>query len=138
QGVHLVNKLLSHCFTQLVRLPPGEVGQQTGEKHHLLLVYRDTVGLAQVFFHDGEVVRDLLPPMFTGNKRGYVIHWTGAVESVHRNKILEPAWLKLLKVLLHTGRLKLERARCLSIAIETIRGFIVHVDGIDVNLYAAV
>ncbi len=27
QGVHLVDHLLSHCFTQFIGLAPGEVGQ---------------------------------------------------------------------------------------------------------------
>ena len=69
--LHLVNDgllLLTHRLTKGVALTSGEVGKLSGQKHHLLLIYRNTVCILEVFLHTRNVVFYLLLAVLTGNK----------------------------------------------------------------------
>ena len=101
EGLHLLLELLPHRLTELVRLSTGEVGDLTGEEHHLLLIDGDPVGILEVTLHAGEVVGDLLASVLTIDEVGDVVHRPGAVEGIHRDQILEGRGLELTEVLLH-------------------------------------
>ena len=53
EGLHLLLELLPHRLTELVRLSTGEVGDLTGEEHHLLLIDGDPIGILEVTLHAG-------------------------------------------------------------------------------------
>ena len=87
--IQLVTQLFTHRLTQGIRLTTGEVGQQTGQKHHLLLIYRNTVCIFQILLHNGNIILNRFPPMLTVDKVRDVIHRPRTVEGVHRNQVLE-------------------------------------------------
>ena len=132
--VQLVAQLLSHRLTQGVTLTTGEVRQQTGEQHDLLLIDRDAVGVLQILLHDGDVVFDGLASVFAVDEVGDVVHRSRTVKGVHGDEVLERGRLELAQVLLHARRLELERTDGASLAVQFIGGGIVDVDGVDVYL----
>ena len=109
--------LLSHRLTQGVALASGEVGELTGEKHHLLLIHRDAVGVFQVFLHARDVVFYLFLAVLTGDEGWDIVHWSRTVEGVHGDDVLECRGMQLAQVFLHSGRLKLESSDGASFAV---------------------
>ncbi|MPM46384.1 hypothetical protein SDC9_93084 [bioreactor metagenome] len=103
QGRHFVRQFLAHGLAQLIRLSPGEIGQQSRQKHHLLLVNRDSIGLVQKFLHYRNIVYDLLFSLLAGDKRRDIIHRAGTVQGIHCNQVFKLAGVKLFQVLLHPG-----------------------------------
>ena len=138
-GLHLVYDvllLLTHGLTQGVRLTTGEVGQLAREEHHLLLVYGDTVGVLEVLLHTGNVVLNGLAAVLTVNEVGDVVHRTRTVQRVHGDEVLEGRGLQLAQVLLHTGRLELERTDGLAFAIELVGLGVINGYGVNVDIDA--
>ena len=64
----------------------------------------------QEFFHYGQVVNYLLPSMFALNIIRNVSHWPGAIQSIHRNKVIKCIRLQVSQVFLHSCAFKLEGA----------------------------
>ena len=60
--------LLSHRLAQLVRLALGEVGKLAAQKHDLLLVDCDSVGLGEIFLHLRKVIFNRLIAKFPGDE----------------------------------------------------------------------
>ena len=136
--VQLVTQFLTHRLTQGIGLTTGEVRQQTRQKHDLLLVDRNAVGILQILLHDGDVILDGLASPLTVDEVGDIIHRTRTVEGIHGNQILESARLQLAQILLHTGRFKLERTDGAAVAIEFIGSRVRNGYLVDVEFQAAV
>ena len=136
--VQLVTQFLTHRLTQGIGLTTGEVRQQTRQKHDLLLVDRNTVGILQILLHDGDVILDGLASPLTVDEVGDIIHRTRTVEGIHGNQILESARLQLTQIFLHTGRFKLERTDGAAVAIEFIGSRVGNGYLVDVEFQAAV
>ncbi|GFI54361.1 hypothetical protein IMSAGC022_00975 [Alistipes sp.] len=101
QLVQLRLDLLTHCLSQRVRLAAREAAQQSRQKHDLLLIYRNAVGIFEILLHFGYVVHDRLAAVLAVDEVGYVVHRTGTVERIHRYQVLECRGLQLAKILLH-------------------------------------
>ena len=125
--------LLSHCLSQSVALSTCEVGKLARQKHHLLLIYRDSVCVLQIFLHAGDVVLYLLAPVFACDERGDIVHRSRSVEGIHGDDVLEDGWLQFAQVFLHTWRLKLECAYGASFGIQSVGVGIVDGDIVEVN-----
>ena len=134
ESLHLLLELLPHRLTELVRLSTGEVGDLTGEEHHLLLIDGDPIGILEVTLHAGEVVGDLLASVLTIDEVGDVVHRPGAVEGIHRDQILEGRGQELTEVLLHPCRLELEGTHRPSRLIEFIGLRVGQRDLVDIDL----
>ena len=65
---------LSHCLTQGVALATGEVGKLAAQKHHLLLIDSDAVGVLEIFLHAGNVVCHKRRVMLSLDEVGDVVH----------------------------------------------------------------
>ena len=87
--IQLVTQLLTHCFTKGVGLTTGKVCQQTWQKHHLFLIYRDSVGIFQVFLHNRNIILDRLASMLAVDKIRNIIHRSRTVQSIHGYQILK-------------------------------------------------
>ena len=136
ERLHLVDDLflfLTHGLTQGIALSTREVGQLTREKHHLLLIDGDTIGVLEVFLHARNVVGDRLLTVLAGNERRDIVHWSRTVKSVHSDQVLKNRRLKLTQVFLHTWRLKLESTDGASLLIEFIGEIIVDGDVVEVD-----
>ena len=111
-GLHGVNDvllLLTHRLTQGVTLTSGEVGQQSREQHHLLLIHRDAIGILQVFLHHGDIVGDRLVTVLTTDELRDIAHRSRTIQRIHGDEVFEHRRLQFAQVFLHTCRLKLER-----------------------------
>ncbi len=75
--------------------------------------------------------------MFSFDEVGYVVHRPGTVEGVHGYEILECRRLKFAEILLHTGRLELECAYGLPLAVKFVCLGVVDGYGIDVEFEAS-
>ena len=75
--------LFPHSLTQLVGLSACEARQLPRQQHNLLLIDGDAVGIFQILFHYGNIVRDRHSAVFAVDEIGNIIHRTGAVQSVH-------------------------------------------------------
>ena len=124
--------LLTHSLAQGVALTASKVCQLARQKHHLLLIYGDSVGVLQIFLHAGDVVLYLLATVLARNKRGDIIHRTWTIEGIHGDDVLEYRRLEFAKVFLHTRRFKLEGADGASLGIESVGVGIVNGDGVEV------
>ena len=127
--------LLTHSLTQLVRLTLGEVRKLSGEKHHLLLVDRDSVGLLEELRHFGQVVGDGLLAEFPGDEVRDVVHRTRTVERIHRDEVSETLRMQFPQPLLHTRRFKLEHDGGVTAAVELVGLPVVLRDGLYVDVY---
>ena len=125
--------LLTHGLTQGIALASGETGKLPGQEHHLLLVDRDAIGVLQVFLHAGDVVLDEARVFLSRDELGDVVHRSGAVEGVHGDEVLKDGGMQLLQVLLHAGRLKLERADGAALLIELVGELVVEGDVVEVD-----
>ena len=134
--VHLVDEFLTHGLAEGVALSAGEVGEQTRQEHHLLLIDGDSVGVLEIFLHHGDVILYLAAAMLSGDELGDVVHRAGTVEGVHGYEVLEGGGLELAEIFLHTGRLKLEGAGGAALAIELVGLGVGYVDGVDVDVDA--
>ena len=129
--------LLTHRLTQCVRFTACEIGKLARKKHHLLLIYGDSVGVLEVFLHAGDVVCYRLFTVFAGDELRYVVHWAGSVKGVHGDKVLENGRFEFAQVLLHTCRFKLECTYCATLLIEFVGEFIVYWDCVKVDLHTS-
>ena len=137
QGVHLVDELFTHGLAQCVALATREVGEQSRQQHHLLLVDGDSVGVLEVLLHHGYVVDDGRLAVLAGDEVGDVVHGARSIEGVHGYEVLEYRRLQLAQVLLHSRRLKLECSRGASLAIELIGLRVVDGYCVDVDIDAS-
>ena len=126
--------LLTHGLTQGITLTTSEVGQLTGEQHHLLLIDRDAVGVLQVLLHAGDIILDTRRVFLTGDELGDVIHRSRAIEGIHSDEVFEDRRMKLLQIFLHSRRLKLERSDGTTLLIELIGQVVVNRDVVKVYL----
>ena len=136
ERLHLVYDLLlflTHGLTQGIALSTCEVGQLTREKHHLLLIDGDAIGVLEVFLHAGNVIGDRLLTILTGNERGDIVHRSRTVEGIHSDQVLKDRRLELTQIFLHTGRLKLESTDGAALLIELIGEVIVDRDVVEVD-----
>ena len=135
--LHLFNDgllLLSHGLAQLVALTAGEVGEQSAQQHHLLLIDGDAIGILQIFLHDGNIVGDRFLAMLAPDELGNVAHRTGTIEGIHGDEVLEDGGLKLAEVFLHACRLKLERTHGTALLIEFVSLGVVDRDVVEVDV----
>ena len=131
--VQLIAQLLTHSLTQGIALASGKVSQKAREKHHLLLIDRNAVGVLQVLLHDGDVILDGLAAPFAVNEVRNVVHRSRTVEGIHGDEVLKRAGLQLTQILLHTGRFKLEGTNGTSLTVELIGLRVIDGDGININ-----
>ena len=117
-GVNDILFLLTHRLTQGVALTTGEVGQQSRQQHHLLLIHRDAIGILQIFLHHGDIVGNGLATMLTVDEIGDIAHRSRTIQGVHSDEVFEDRRLQLAQVFLHTCRLKLERTDGAPLLIE--------------------
>ena len=75
--------------------------------------------------------------MLAGDEVRNIVHRPRTIEGVHRDEVLEDRRLQLAKIFLHTCRLKLECAGCLSRAIKFVGFFVVDRHCIYVHVDAA-
>ena len=115
--IQLVAQFLTHCLTQGIGLTTGKVCQQTGQKHHLLLIDGNAVGIFQIFLHDGNIILDRLASPFTVDEVRDIVHRSRTIKSIHGNQVLESTWLQLAQVFLHAGGLELEGTDSPSVAV---------------------
>ena len=115
--IQLVTQLLTHCLTQGIGLTAGEVRQQTGQKHHLLLVDGDAVRIFQVFLHYGNIILDRLASPLTVDEVRDIVHRARTIEGVHGYQVLESTRLQLTQVFLHACGLELERTDSPPVAV---------------------
>ncbi len=133
KGLYL---LLSHRLSQRIGLTLGEAGQFLRKKHHLLLIHGDTVSVVQILLHIREVVFYRLDAKFSVYEIRNVIHRTRTVQRIHRDQILEPLGMKLLKICLHTRRFELEHHGGVTASVKLISGLVVYRYGLYVYLPA--
>ena len=103
-GVHvveLVAELFTHGLAEVVALAAGEIGNLAREKHDLLLVDGDAVGLLQVLLHAVQVVGDGLTAVLAVDELRDVGHRARAEQGVHGNKVFEDCRLERPQVFLH-------------------------------------
>ena len=136
QGVKDVDLLLAHCFAELVRFAFSEAGQPLRQKHHLLLIDGDAVGVLKVFLHLRKVVLDGLLSLLAGDEVRDVVHRARPIEGVHSDKVLEALRVELLEVLFHTGGFDLEDGSGVAAAEELVGRLVVDGDGFDVDILA--
>ena len=117
QVIQFVLELLTHGLAQRVRLAAGEASQKARQQHDLLLIYRDAVGILQVFLHQVYVVDNGFTAVLAVDEVGNVIHRPRTVEGVHGDQILEGRGFQLAQVFLHAGRLELERTDSASVTV---------------------
>ena len=133
--LHYGYLLLTHCFTQGVSLAFGEAGKLLRQKHHLLLVNRDAVGVVEILLHLGEVVLDWFDTLLAVDEVGDIVHRTRPVKGIHCDEILKTFWMELLEPGLHTFGFKLEHHGGVAASVEFEGGFIVDRDSLDVDVY---
>ena len=126
QGIQHIYKLLSHCLSQGVGLTLGKAGEFLGEKHHLLLINGDSVGVVEVFLHLRQVVLDRLYAQFPVNEIRDIIHRSRPVERIHRNEVLETLRMQLLEPFHHARRFELEHRGSIASAVEFVGRSIVY------------
>ena len=136
QSVHLVDKFLTHRFTQSITLASREVSQEAREKHDLLLIDRNAIRIFQVALHHRDVVLDFFLPMLAADERRDVIHRPRPVEGIHGNQIFELRRLQFTEILLHPGGFKLECPRSLPFAIELVGRRVFQAYVVDVYRFA--
>ena len=136
-GIYNVLLLLSHSLAQGIALASGEVCQLSGKKHHLLLIYRDAVGVFQVLLHAGDVILDGFPSCFAGDERGDVVHRAWAVERIHGYQVFKHGGLQFAQVFLHASRLKLEGANGTPLLIQLVGGRVVDRYVVQIDVYAS-
>ena len=134
-GIYYRLFLLTHRLTQGVTLTTREIGQQTREQHHLLLINGDAVGIFQIPFHHGNGICNLLLPFLTRDERRDVVHGTGAVKGIHGDEIFKLRRTQLAQIVLHAGRLKLERADGAPLLVKLISQFVVNGNLVEVDVY---
>ena len=120
QRLENVYLLLTHRFTELVRLTFRETRHLLGDKHHLLLIDGDTISLLQELLHGRKVVCDRLLSTLSGNERRNIVHRARTVQRIHRDKVLETLRMQLLKPLHHSRRLELEHALRIAVRIDLV------------------
>ena len=135
-GVDDILLLLTHRLTQGVALTTGEVGQQSGEQHHLLLIHGDAIRILQVFLHHRDIVGDRFISMLTTDELGDIAHRSRTIEGVHGDEILKDRRLQFAQIFLHARRLKLEGSNGTSLLIEFVGLGVVYGNRIQVDLYA--
>ena len=135
-GVNDILFLLTHSLTKGVTLTTGKVGQLTRQQHHLFLIYRDAIGILQVFLHTRDIILDLLTSILSGDEGRDVVHRTWTIQRIHSDEILEHRRMEFSQILLHTRRLKLEGTNSTSLLIEFIGLRVVNGDMIEVDFYA--
>ena len=116
-GIYDILFLLTHGLTQGITLTTSEVGKLTAKKHHLLLIYRDTIGIFQIFLHTRNIVGNERWVVLTTNKLWNIVHRSWTIQSIHGDKVFEYRRVQIAKVLLHTRRLKLEGTNGASLLI---------------------
>ena len=117
EAVQNVLQLLTHCLTESICLTSGEVGELTRKKHHLLLIYGDSVSVLKGFLHLRKVIYYRLTTLLSLYEVRDVVHRTRTVEGVHGDEVLETGRLELYEPLLHSRRFELEHAGCVSAAV---------------------
>ncbi len=83
QVVHLVDELLAHGLAQRIALAAGEVGEQTAQKHDLLLIDRDTVCVFQILLHHRYIIYDRAFAVFSVDEVGDIVHRSRTIQCVH-------------------------------------------------------
>ena len=136
--VHLLDKFLTHRLAERVRLTARKARQLAAEEHDLLLIDRNAVSIFQVFLHARDVILDLAGVFLTLDKLRDIVHRARSVKGVHGYKVFKNRRLQLAKVLLHTGRFKLERTDGAAVAIEFIGSRVGNGYLVDVEFQAAV
>ena len=94
------------------------------QKHHLLLIDRNSVGFFQIFFHCGKVVFNLFLAVFSSYETWNVFHRTRTIKRVHSNKICKYRWLQFLHIFLHSGRFILKNPNRIP-SLEQLVGFFI-------------
>ena len=135
-GVDNILFLLTHSLTQRIALTTGEVGQLTGQQHHLLLIDGDAIGVLEVFLHAGNIVLNLFATILTGDKRRDIVHRAWTIEGVHGDEVFKHGGMKLAEIFLHTCRLKLEGTNGTALLIELVGLGVVDGDMVQVNIDA--
>ena len=136
---HLIDDfllLLTHRLTEGIALASGEVGKQSRQKHDLLLIHCDAIGVLEVLLHHRYVVGDRLTAMLTCDELRDVIHRTWAIESIHCHDIANAVRLEFTQVLLHTRAFELERSHRSTSLEEPISLLIVDRDIIHIYFHA--
>ena len=108
QRIQFIFQFFTHRFTQSVGLTACEIGEQTGEQHDLFLIYRNSVSIFQILFHNRNIVHDRFFPMLAGDELRYVFHRSRTIKSVHGDEVFERRGMQLPQIFLHTGGLELE------------------------------
>ena len=134
-GIYYRFFLLTHGLTQGITLSTREIGQQAREQHHLLLINSDAVCIFQIPLHHRNGICNLLLSFLTRDERRNVVHGTGAVEGIHGDEIFKLRRTQLAQIVLHAGRLKLERADGATLLIKLVGQFIVNGNLIEVDVY---
>ena len=137
KGHHFINQLFTHCLTQRVALASRKVSQQTRQKHDLFLIYRNTICIFKILFHNGYIINYRGLAMFSGNKVGNIRHRARPVQGIHGYEILKYRRLQFAKIFLHTGRLKLECTSGAAFAIKLVCGFVVNRNIVNIHIYAS-
>ena len=128
EAVQHVLELLTHGLTERICLTSGEVGKLTRQKHHLLLIYCDTVCVLECLLHVRKVIHDRLTALLTLYEVRNIVHRARTIEGVHRNEVFETCRLELDKPLLHTRRLELEYAGSVSTAVKLVCKWVFDID----------
>ena len=136
--VHFLDLLLAHGFAEGVALAAGESCQLAGEKHDLLLVYGDAIGVLEVLFHAGDVVFDRFASLLAVDEVGNVVHRTRTVERVHSDEVFKDMRLQFAEVFLHAGGLELERAHGVALTVELVSLLVVDGNVVNINVNAVV
>ena len=138
-GLHLVEyrlDLFTHRLAEHVGLALGKAGELLRQQHHLLLIDGDSVGLAEVFLHVGEVVGYGLGSVLSANKTRNVLDRTRTVQGIHGDQVAKHRGLEVFEVLLHPGRFVLKDADGVSALKELVGGGIVERNRLNINLNA--
>ena len=113
-GIHLGLDLFAHGPAQQIGVAQSIARQLLGHLHHLLLIDRDAVGLAQTLFEAFVQVIDLLEAMFTRDVARDVVHRTGPVKRDNRDDVFEAVGSQLTEYIAHARGFTLENPRCVA------------------------
>lgn len=136
QGIQLRLDLLTHRLAERVGLAAGEVGQQTGEQHDLLLIDRHAISVLEELLHLRQVVFDILDSEFSVHEIGDIVHRAGTIEGIHSDEILKALRMQFLQPVFHAGGFELEHIGRVSASVELVCRLVVYGYRLYIDVYA--
>src|SRR6185437_1756369 len=137
---HFLALLLAHGAAQNVGFTEGKYREAIRNLHQLFLIQDDDVGFRENFLECGQIVRDFLLAVFSGNEivNHSALNRAGAVESIESGQILQTRGLIAPQNFAHAVRFKLKNARSVGACENRVRLGIVERKVGELDVHAAI